>query len=153
MHSKCMCECKVVLVGSQSFETLWTKGLGHNWSNFTLTHAPGVHCQVAAKAPSEARVPVWTQPFHGHLLSTWPPCTQPQAGAPLLQHLSLSTFPQLPARFPFPHLRKEWDKVLPDFLHKYFSNTFLINLSKIKHKILILRPSFSNYWQNTQFSN
>ena len=38
---------------------------------------------------------------------------------------------------------------LSDFLHEYFSNTSLVNFSKIKHKILILRPSFSNYWQNT----
>ena len=30
----------------------------------------GVYCKVAAKAPLEAKVLVWTQPFHGHLLST-----------------------------------------------------------------------------------
>ena len=110
----------------------------------------GVHCKVAAKAPLEAKVLIWTQPFHGHLLSTWLPCIQPQAGAPLPQHLSLPTFPQVPTRFPFPYLRKECRQgELSDFLHEYFSNTSLVNFSKIKHKILILRPSFSNYWQIT----
>ena len=33
MHSRCMCECKVASVGSQSFETLWTKA---HWAPLSM---------------------------------------------------------------------------------------------------------------------
>lgn len=90
---------------------------------------PAVHSRCSCLILTEP-LPLSEESWFGHdhfvvtcYLSHCPAFSTPGLVPPLFQRLSLPTSTQLPARLPFPSLRKECRQgKLSDFLHEYFSS-------------------------------